>query len=79
MLRHLTLFNYRPVAHILSQTFADIEPLLLKEACSGAPRISCLEQQTANRRQVEFVFKIRALHCTPLEFRTGFLAGGLLI
>ena len=23
----------------------------------------------------EFVFKIRALHCTPLEFRTGFLAG----
>ena len=32
-------------------------------------------QQTANRKQVEFVFKIRALHCTPLEFRTGFLAG----
>ena len=27
-------------------------------------------------KQVEFVFKIRALHCTPLEFRTGFLAGG---
>ena len=24
----------------------------------------------------EFVFKIRALHFTPLEFRTGFLAGG---
>ena len=24
----------------------------------------------------EFVFKTRALHCTPLEFRTGFLAGG---
>ena len=27
----------------------------------------------------KFVFKIRAFHCTPLEFRTGFLAGGLLI
>ena len=26
-------------------------------------------------KQVEFVFKIRALHCTPLEFITGFLAG----
>ena len=23
----------------------------------------------------EFVIKIRALHCTPLEFRTGLLAG----
>ena len=23
----------------------------------------------------EFVFKIRALHCNPLEFRTEFLAG----
>ena len=27
----------------------------------------------------EFVFKIKDLHRTPLEFRTGFLAGGLLI
>ena len=24
----------------------------------------------------EFISKIRAVHCTPLEFRTGFLAGG---
>ena len=24
----------------------------------------------------EFVFKIKALHCTPLEFRIGFLVGG---
>ena len=24
----------------------------------------------------KFIFKIRALHCTPLEFRPGFLAGG---
>ena len=25
--------------------------------------------------QVDSVFKIRALHCTPIEFRTGFLVG----
>ena len=28
-------------------------------------------------KQFEIVFKIRALHSTPLEFRTGFFAGGV--
>ena len=44
-----------------------------------APSVSCLKHQTADMKQVEFVFKARALHCTPLEFRAGLLAGGLLI
>ena len=35
-------------------------------------KVRCILCQIDN----EFVFKIRALHCTPLEFRTGFLAGG---
>ena len=33
-------------------------------------------QSWAMNSDKELVFKIRALHCTPLEFRAGFLTGG---
>ena len=49
--------------------FADLSPspnVTWREAWSWAWTV----------KQVEFVFKIRALHSIPLEFRAVFLAGG---
>ena len=79
--RFIDLLNYRPVAHILASSVKHtpmLNPRFSRKRAAKrlAPSVSCFKQQTANRKHVEFVFKIRTLRCTPLEFRTGFLARG---
>ena len=57
--------------------FCSASFMYMQRLAIGFVHLNCsLKKKKRKKRDNEFVFKIRALHCTLFEFQTGVLAGG---